>query len=177
MELRLKCDRAPRFNGEMHRSFQIKAIKYSVHHLHVQSRQKINTVSNRFKVNNKDTRKMSGASVVNFEHILHVTVLLILLSLNKLMTAGPEKQQFQTITFFSITVKNTHFMGYKNLLEYMISSLFIQHKVANGQSFMTLPQKDESNPAIVYSFNGNLNFLHRQNRFFFLLIEINSVQG
>ena len=35
---------------------------------------------------------MSGASVVNFEDILHVTVLLILLNLNKLMTAGPEKQ-------------------------------------------------------------------------------------
>ena len=49
-------------------------------------------MSNRFKVNNKDTRKMYGASIVNFEHILHVTVLLILLNLNKLMTAGPEKQ-------------------------------------------------------------------------------------
>ena len=37
---------------------------------------------------------MSSASVVNFEHILHVIVLLILLNLNKLMTAeaGPEKQ-------------------------------------------------------------------------------------
>ena len=49
-------------------------------------------MSNRFKVNNKDTRKMYGASIVNFEHILHVTVLLILLNLNKLMNAGPEKQ-------------------------------------------------------------------------------------
>ena len=35
---------------------------------------------------------MTGAYIVNFEHILHVTALLILLNLNKLMTAGPEKQ-------------------------------------------------------------------------------------
>ena len=35
-----------------------------------------------FKVNNKDTRMMSGASIVNFEHVLSF-ILLILLNLNK----------------------------------------------------------------------------------------------
>ena len=30
-------------------------------------------------------------------------------------------------------------------------------------------QKDESNPAIVYWLNGDLNFLHRKNRYFFKL--------
>ena len=53
---------------------------------------KTNTVSNIFKVNNKNTKKISGASIVNFEHIFHVIVLIILLNLNKLMTAGLEKQ-------------------------------------------------------------------------------------
>ena len=55
---------------------------------------KTNTVSNIFKVNNKNTKKISGASIVNFGHILHVIVLIILLNLNKLMTAGLEKQYF-----------------------------------------------------------------------------------
>ena len=44
-----------------------------------------------FKVNNKDTRTTSGTSIVNFEHILHFILLLILLNLNKLMLYGPEK--------------------------------------------------------------------------------------
>ena len=39
-----------------------------------------------FKVNSQETRTMSGAAVVNFEHILHFILLLILL--NKLMQVG-----------------------------------------------------------------------------------------
>ena len=46
---------------------------YSIHHFHVQSQQKKNTrtTSNIFKINNKDTRMMCGASIDNFEDILH----------------------------------------------------------------------------------------------------------
>ena len=46
---------------------------YSIHHFHVQSQQKKNTrtMSNIFKINNEDTRMMCGASVDNFEDILH----------------------------------------------------------------------------------------------------------
>ena len=36
-----------------------------------------------FKVNNKDTRTTSGASIVNFEHIFRCMLLLILLNFNK----------------------------------------------------------------------------------------------
>ena len=57
-----------------------------------------------FKVNSQETRTMSGAAVVNFEHILHFILLLILL--NKLMQVGPEKRQFQAIIVFSVTVRN-----------------------------------------------------------------------
>ena len=48
-------------------------------------------MSNIFKVKNKDTRTMSGASFVNFEHILHYILLLSLLNSNKQMSCGPEK--------------------------------------------------------------------------------------
>ena len=37
--------------------------------------------NNEVSVNNKDTRTMSGASIINFEHILHLKML-----------TGPEKQ-------------------------------------------------------------------------------------
>ena len=59
----LKCDRASRSNS--------KAIKYSIHHFHIQCQQKKppkkhqNNVSNLFKVNNKDTRTVLSTSVVN----------------------------------------------------------------------------------------------------------------
>ena len=46
---------------------------------------------NIFKVKNKDTRTMSGASIVIFEHVSHFILLLILLNLSKLMPVGPEK--------------------------------------------------------------------------------------
>ena len=60
--------------------------------LHVQNQQKKNTsttcqiyskLSNIFKVNNKDTRTMSGAFVVKFENISHYILLLLLLNSNK----------------------------------------------------------------------------------------------
>ena len=54
---------------------------------------------------------MSGASIVNFEHISQVIVELILLNLDKLMTVGPQKRKFLTINLFSITMRNTLFYG------------------------------------------------------------------
>ena len=48
-------------------------------------------MSNIFKVNIKDTRTMSDASIVNFEHILHIIILSLLLNSNKQMPVGPEK--------------------------------------------------------------------------------------
>ena len=48
-------------------------------------------MQNIFKVNNKDTRTMSGISSVNFEHISHFILQLILLNLSKEMPLGPEK--------------------------------------------------------------------------------------
>ena len=48
---------------------------YSIHHFHVQSQQKKNTRTTSnikiSKINNKDTRMMCGASIDNFEDILH----------------------------------------------------------------------------------------------------------
>ena len=44
-----------------------------------------------FKVNNKNTRttsSTSGAFIVNFEHILHVFLVILLLTLNKKMLAS-----------------------------------------------------------------------------------------
>ena len=38
-------------------------------------------------------------------------------------------------------------MGWENLLGYMFSSLFTQHKVAKGKLFMTALPKDNLNPA------------------------------
>ena len=37
-------------------------------------------------------------------------------------------------------------MGWENLLGYMFSSLFLQLKVAKGETFTTALQKDKSNP-------------------------------
>ena len=55
----------------------IKAIEYLIPHLHIQTQQ-INTknTSNILKFNNKDTRKTSGSSIVNFEHISQFILLL-----------------------------------------------------------------------------------------------------
>ena len=35
-----------------------------------------------FKVNNKDTRRRSGIFIVNFEHISHLVLVFLLLTLN-----------------------------------------------------------------------------------------------
>ena len=40
-------------------------------------------VWNMFKVNNKDTRTMPGVFIVNFEHISHLVLVFLLLTLNK----------------------------------------------------------------------------------------------
>ena len=39
-------------------------------------------------------------------------------------------------------------MGWENLLGYMFSSLFLQLKVAKGETFTTALQKDKSNPVL-----------------------------
>ena len=49
---------------------------------------------NIFIVNNKDTRTTSGDSVVNFEHISHFFLLLILPNSNKNVPVGTEKRLF-----------------------------------------------------------------------------------
>ena len=63
-----------------------KAIKYSIR-LYVLSqpeKKKYNTnVSNIFKVKNKYTRTTNDASIINFEHISHFILLLLLLHSNK----------------------------------------------------------------------------------------------
>ena len=44
-----------------------------------------------FKVNNKLTNMTSGASIVNFEHVLRFILQLLLLNSNKQMLVGSEK--------------------------------------------------------------------------------------
>ena len=44
---------------------------------------------------------MSGASLVNFEHIFHFILLLTLLNSNQQMPVGPEEWWFPTTIFFS----------------------------------------------------------------------------
>ena len=62
----------------------IKTTKYSIRHLHVQTQQEnTRTKSSVFKVNNKDTRMTSVASIVNFEHILHFILVLLVLTWHK----------------------------------------------------------------------------------------------
>ena len=50
-----------------------------------------------FKVNNKDTRttpwRRSGIFIVNFEHISHLVLVFLLLSLNMYLPAGNEIKQ------------------------------------------------------------------------------------
>ena len=62
-------------------------------------------MSNIFKVNNKDTRKMYGISIVNFEHNLQFIPLLIIAEFEQ-MLLWPQKQQFQEINLFPVTVRN-----------------------------------------------------------------------
>ena len=95
------------------------------------------------KVNSKDTRT---TSIVNFEHILHFILLLILLNSNKKVSVGSEKWSFQTINLFLVTVRNKSPMSWENLMCYMFSSSFTQHKVMKEYIFMTGLQKDKSNP-------------------------------
>ena len=101
-------------------------------------------VSNMFKVSNIDTRTFL-ASIVNFEHISHFILLLLLLNSNKSMLVGSENMQFQTKNLFSVTEKYIGPMGWENLLGYMFSSLFTQNKFAKRYFFMTEFGKDKSN--------------------------------
>ena len=70
-----------------------------------------NSASNIFKVNIEDTRTMSDAFIVNFEHISHIIILSLLLNSNKQMPVGPEKLFFQIISLFSVTVGYIMFYG------------------------------------------------------------------
>ena len=73
-------------------------------------------MSNMFKVNNKDTRTTSGASIVNFEHILQF----ILLVHSKTTVSDNN-------FFFNNCEKYIVLLAGKILLGYMFSSLFTQH--------------------------------------------------
>ena len=48
-----------------------------------QTNKKKNNVSNILKVNHKDTKMMPGASIINFKHISHFILMLLLLNSNK----------------------------------------------------------------------------------------------
>ena len=107
---------------------------------------------NIFKIKNKDTKTMSGASIVIFEHVSHFILLLVLLSLSKLMPVGPEKLQFQTVNLFSVAVRNILSYGLGKFVGYIFSCLFIQYKVAKGYIFTTVLQKNKSNPVVSVPF-------------------------
>ena len=93
--------------------------------------QKDGKTLNIFKVNQKDTRKIFGASIINLEHIFHFILLSLLLTLNKLMPVGAAKLKFQTKNF-SVILGYIVFYGWENLLGCMFSFLFTQHEVAKG---------------------------------------------
>ena len=57
-------------------------------------------------------------------------------------------------------------MGWENLLGYMLSSLFTQHKVAKGYIFTTALQKDKSNPVLFCVFFGPFSQFWGQKNFF-----------
>ena len=52
---------------------------------------KKNSASNIFQMNNKLISMTSRTSIVNFEHILHFTLQLLLPNLNKQMPVGSQK--------------------------------------------------------------------------------------
>ena len=64
-------------------------------------------MANIFKVNNKDTRTMSGASLVNFEHILHFILLSLLLNLN-----NNKQTIYIYILFYDIQAPGLHTRQY-----------------------------------------------------------------
>ena len=64
-------------------------------------------MANIFKVNNNDTRTMSGASLVNFEHILHFILLSLLLNLN-----NNKQTIYIYILFYDIQAPGLHTIQY-----------------------------------------------------------------
>ena len=64
-------------------------------------------MANIFKVNNKDTRTMSGASLVNSEHILHFILLSLLLNLN-----NNKQTIYIYILFYDIQAPGLHTIQY-----------------------------------------------------------------
>ena len=64
-------------------------------------------MANIFKVNNKDTKTMSGASLVNFEHILHFILLSLLLNLN-----NNKQTIYIYILFYDIQAPGLHTIQY-----------------------------------------------------------------
>ena len=59
---------------------------------------------NIFKVNYKDTRTRSGVFIVNFEHISHLFLVLLLLPLNKQMFAGSYPVDSKTLKLFTTAI-------------------------------------------------------------------------
>ena len=72
-------------------------------HLLVQNQQEKHQSNmwNLFRVNNKNTRTMSGAFIVNFEKILYIVFVFSMWTLNKWMPAG-----FQNSTHFIFAVRH-----------------------------------------------------------------------
>ena len=62
---------------------------------------KKNKVPNTFKVNSKNTKTTSGASIVKFEQILHCILLFILLNSNKKCWLGLRNSSFRQKIVFS----------------------------------------------------------------------------
>ena len=80
-----------------------------------------------FKVNNKDTRTTSGASVVNVEHILHFILLLLFLNFSKYSKSLVSDNKF----VFNNCEKYIVLSAGKILF----SSLFTQHKAVKRIHF------------------------------------------
>ena len=58
-----------------------------------------------------DKKEFLEVVALNFEHISHFILLLLLLNLNKQMQLGPKKLQFLTINLFSVPVGNMFSYG------------------------------------------------------------------
>ena len=107
-----------------------------------------NNMSNVLKVNNKDTRTTSGASIVNAEHI---SQFIVIIAEFEQINAGWAQETIVPDNKFILSNCGKHCpMGWENLLGSMFLSLFTQHKVAKGYFFTTALPKDKSKPEVMH---------------------------
>ena len=104
-------------------------MKFSIQHLYVQTQQKnTRNVSTILKVNNDVTRTTSVASIVNFEHISHFILLLLLNSNKSKYSLGLRIYSFRQWICFQ-QLWEMHFpMGRKILLA-TFSSILTQNRL------------------------------------------------